>query len=182
MLKIKGDRIDLIIPTMRHVEDIRKHINDAKVAKWLDNAPYPYHRKHGEFFVKKIVQPGIKNKTDYPFSIHEKEHDEIIGGIGIHHINRKHKTGEIGYWIGRKYWRKGYATEALKLILRFGFKRLKLAKINARTFSPNKASQGLLKKAGFKPEGLFRKQLAKHGKRHDEHRFGLLREEYDKQN
>ncbi|MBW2965154.1 GNAT family N-acetyltransferase [Candidatus Woesearchaeota archaeon] len=181
-IRLKGKRIDLYIPTMKDVDGIVKHANDPKIAQWLDNLPHPYKRKDGEFFVKKIVRKGVEAKTDYPFVIYEKEHGEIIGGIGIHHVNNKHKHAEIGYWIGRKFWRQGYGTEAVNLLLRFAFRRLKMNKVYARAFGPNKASQALLKKAGFKPEGLFRKHSFKHGKFHDEPRFGLLREEYDKQN
>jgi len=182
MLNIKGKRINLIIPTMKHVDHIVKHANDEDVAKYLENLPYPYKRKDGVFFVKKMVKKGVISKTDYHFSIFEKEKNEVIGGIGFHKINKKHNNTEVGYWLGKKYWRQGYGLEALRLILGFGFNRLKLNKIYASAYGPNIASQKLLKKAGFKQEGQFRKQLYKHNKWHDEFRFGILKEEYDKQN
>jgi RimJ/RimL family protein N-acetyltransferase len=181
MVVIKGKRVNLVIPTKRDIEGIMKHINDPDIARWLDNLPHPYRRRHAEDYIKNYVRKGLRNDTDYNFVIFNKESSEIMGGMGIHHINRKHHNAEVGYWIGKKFWKQGYGTEALKLALNFAFGRLRLNKVYARVFSPNKASQALLKKAGFRQEGLFRKHSFKHGRFHDEVRFGLLREEYAEQ-
>ena len=179
-LVIKGKRIDLIIPTMKDVDDICRNINDKLVAKYMSNVPHPYKRKDGEFFIKKIVKKGLKAKTDYPLSIYEKQKKEVIGGIGLHNIDKNNQRAEVGYWLGRKYWRQGYISEALGMILNFGFRRLKLRKIWAGVYHPNIPSQKLLMKAGFAKEGLLRKHTLKSSKEYDNVMFGMLREEYER--
>jgi RimJ/RimL family protein N-acetyltransferase len=178
MIVLKGERIYLKIPTMKDMDGIMKHINDRLVSRFMATVPHPYKRKDGEFYIKKMVKKNLKEKTGYLFSICLKENDEIIGGIGLLAINKQHKNAEIGYWLGRKFWRKGYGTEALHLMLGFGFKRLKLNKIFAPIYHPNKASMALLKKAGFKKEGVLRKHCRKGDKWFDEHVFAMLSEEY----
>ena len=86
----------------------------------------------------------------------------VVGGIGLNNIE-KHKA-EIGYWLGKEYWDKGIMTEVVKLVTNFGFKRLKLRRIYAYIFIRNKASIRILKKNGYKCEGLLKKHHLKKGK------------------
>ena len=180
MVVLKGKRIYLKIPTMKDVDGIVKHINDKQVSRFLETVPYPYKQKDAKIFIKERANKHLKEKKGYFFSIFLKDNDEIIGGMCLSDISKQHKNAQIGYWIGRKFWRQGYGIEALQLILRFGFKRLKLNKIYVRVHHPNKASAGLLKKAGFREEGLFKKHVRKGKTWFDEIRFGMLREEYER--
>ena len=82
--------------------------------------------------------------------------------------------------MSKKYWGQEIASEALKLILDFGFKKLKLMRFYARVMHPNIASMKLLEKAGFKYEGRMRKHIFKNGKWMDELRYAILREEHEK--
>ncbi|MFH1668995.1 MAG: GNAT family protein [Candidatus Woesearchaeota archaeon] len=176
---LKGERIYLKIPTMKDVDAIKTHINDKHIVRFMDTIPHPYKRSDGEWYIKHMVQKKLREDTGYLFSIFLKETDELIGGMGICNISKKHKNAEIGYWIGKKFWRNGYARESLNLLLKFGFKKLKFEKMYARTFYHNDASSGLLMKAGFKDEGCLRRHIFHNNKWHDERRFGLLRSEYE---
>ncbi|AFZ90839.1 ribosomal-protein-alanine acetyltransferase [Bacillus velezensis AS43.3] len=69
----------------------------------------------------------------------------------------KHKRAEDGYEIHPKYWRNGYAFEALENVLSFGFEKLGLHRIGAVVFIENAASHQLLIKAGFQSEGILEK-------------------------
>jgi RimJ/RimL family protein N-acetyltransferase len=179
MFKVKGKRIDLRTPAIEDAEDIIRYIGDYEVNKWLINVPYPYTRKDFIYYLRHIVRKGMRKKTDYCFCIHEKKLDEVIGGVGIHKVDRKHGLAEMGYWLARAHWRKGYATEAIDLSLRFAFRRLKLRKVYLLIYGGNKGSAALAEKAGFKLEGTLRKHRIMFGKVHDELRYGLLREEYE---
>jgi RimJ/RimL family protein N-acetyltransferase len=165
---------------MKDVDDICRHINDRLVARYMSNVPHPYKRTDGEFFIRKMVKKGIKAKTDYPLSIYEKQKKEVIGGVGLHKVDLKNRHAEVGYWLGRKYWRQGYVSEALGMILDFGFRKLKLKRIWAGVYHPNIPSQRLLMKAGFTKEGVLRKHTRKGSKEYDNIMFGMLREEYER--
>ncbi|MEM5879615.1 MAG: GNAT family protein [Candidatus Aenigmatarchaeota archaeon] len=177
-LRINGERIFLKIPEMKNAKAICKYANDKAIARYT-TIPHPYKLKHAKNFVKRVKQK-MKKKESYEFSIVLKETGEIIGGIGLINISKFHKNAELGYWLAKKYWGQGLMSEAMKLILDFGFNKLKLHKIYARVYKPNKRSSHLLEKFGFKLEGNFRKHLKGRfsNKWYDELRYGLLREEW----
>jgi len=125
-----------------------------------------------------IPSAGIRKGTSYNLGIELKETSGIIGMIGVMDISAKHKRGEVGYWVNRKYWHQGYASEALGVMLRFCFKVLKFRKIVAGVLPPNEISSFMLLKAGFKLEGRLRRHFKKDGRWMDMLRYGLLREEY----
>lgn len=177
-LKINGERIFLKIPEMKDAKAIYKYARDKEIARYT-TIPHPYKLKHAKEFIKKARQK-LKKKEGYEFSIVLKETNEIIGGIGLNHVNKFNQNAEVGYWLAKRYWGQGLMSEAMNLILNFGFKKLKLHKIYARVYKPNKRSSRLLKKFGFKLEGNFRKHLKGRfsNKWYDELRYGLLKEEW----
>ncbi len=155
-------------------QSIYEHAQDREVSKYLSRVPYPFYLKHAKAFIREV---GNK-KGQYHFAIILKENKKLIGLIAVHHVSRKHRKALIGYWIGKKYWRRGFGTEALKLILDFSFKRLKLRRIAAKVMHPNVASSKLLEKAGFTHEGTLRKAVLNKGEWLDWKFYGILREEY----
>ena len=84
---------------------------------------------------------------------------------------------ELGYWIGKPYWNKCYASEAAKAILRFGFKELNLHRIHAHHLSRNPASGKVLQKIGMQHEGCLRHHIRKWGKFEDMEMYGILIDE-----
>ncbi|MEM5829863.1 MAG: GNAT family protein [Candidatus Aenigmatarchaeota archaeon] len=177
-LKINGERIVLKIPEMEDVKNLCRYINDKAVARFT-TIPYPYKLEHAKDFIKR-ARRRMKKKEGYEFSIFLKETGEIIGGVALVNINKTNENAELGYWLARKYWGQGLMSEAVKLILEFGFKKLKLHKIYARVCEPNKRSSHLLEKFGFKLEGKLREHWKGKFSRkwYDEFMYGLLKEEW----
>ncbi len=177
---LKGKRIDLIIPTMKHAANIQKHINHKDIARWMPTVPYPYKLSDAEYYIKQMALKDLRNNSGYLFSIYHKEDGEIIGGMGLH--LKENNNAVIGYWLGKKYWRQGIASEGLRIILNFAFKKLKVHKVSANVFEGNEKSEGILKKFSFVKEAVLREHVVVGRKRLNEIIFGLLREEYDKKN
>ena len=100
--------------------------------------------------------------------------------ISLMNIDEKNKNAEIGYWLGKKYWGKGIMREAVKLILQFGFKKLKLERIYAKVLHPNVASAKLLEKSGLRYEGRLRRATLRRGRWYDDLCFGILKTELRK--
>jgi [ribosomal protein S5]-alanine N-acetyltransferase len=151
---------------------IVKHINDKTIAARTDAPiPYPYTMKHAEEWYRKIRnrarRKGSKAKE---FAIDIS--GEAVGCIAI--FPQGHTAG-IGYWLGRAYWNKGIMTEAVKEITKYGFNGLGLKRIYASTFPQSKASMRVLEKAGFKFEGVLRKNIKKGDKFIDEYLFARVR-------
>lgn len=127
---------------------------------------------------KNFIKSSWK-KDSYYFGIFLKEYNLLIGQIELCHMNWWYdKAGEICYHIGKKYWGKGYATEASKAVISYCFSKLKFRKIYADTDPNNLASQKVLEKLGFKFEGRIREKNLIKGKWTDELDYGLLRSEW----
>lgn len=101
-----------------------------------------------------------------------------IGGIGLR-IEQPHRHAELGYWLGVSYWGHGYATEASREMLRYGFEDLGLQRIFATHFQHNPASGRVLKKIGMRYEGCQREHLLKWGQFVDSELYGILRREWE---
>ncbi|HYC60995.1 MAG TPA: GNAT family protein [Thermoanaerobaculia bacterium] len=86
-------------------------------------------------------------------------------------------VGEIGYWIGVPYWGRGYASDAARTIVRYGFEQCGLDRVFACHFTRNAASGRVLQKARMQYEGTLRRHLVKWDERIDLAFYGSLREE-----
>lgn len=114
----------------------------------------------------------------YEFAITNKENGELLGAIALSN-NQKSKNGAIAYWIGEKYWGKGYGTEAVKALIDFAFEEKKLHKVFARYFKSNPASGKIMEKIGMKQEGLLKDHVLKDGKYEDLFYYGIINPQED---
>jgi ribosomal-protein-alanine N-acetyltransferase len=103
----------------------------------------------------------------------------IVGGININEIVRGvFRSGYLGYQIGVRHARQGYMTAALQLALGFAFRRLRLHRVEANIQPGNRASLALVRRAGFRREGLSRRYLKIGGRWRDHERWALLADEW----
>lgn len=144
--------------------------NDASVARFMsDLFPHPYTREAGE----KFIQWTIQNCPSLIMAI--MVDGEIAGSIGIHPQTDILRTNaEIGYWLGKNYWGKKIASEAVRLVVPLGFAQYpQVRRIFGRVFDGNPASQRVLEKNGFVQEARFAQTLLKNGLLYDELIYGL---------
>jgi ribosomal-protein-alanine N-acetyltransferase len=118
---------------------------DYNVAKNLSTAPHPYTLADAEVFYGRHCEARARG-DGYVFAIMRKSDGALIGKNGLH---AKDGVVEMGYWLGKPYWGQGFATEAARRVLEFGFDDLKLEKIVAGWFEDNPASGRILAKLGF---------------------------------
>ena len=115
----------------------------------------------------------------YSFLIFKTDDKTLLGGINIGNVRRGvSQSASLGYWIGEKHSRNGYMKEALKLLIPSLFVDLRLNRIEAATLEENIASKNLLKKIGFKKEGVLRKYLKINGNWRDHILYGLLENDF----
>jgi ribosomal-protein-alanine N-acetyltransferase len=107
-----------------------------------------------------------------------KAANRLIGTGGLHFWKRDVRCAEVGYHIGRAYWGSGYATEALRVLVDFGFERMNLNRIEGCHNAGNDASGRVMEKAGFRREGTWRQRVLKDGVLVDSVQYSLLRSEY----
>ena len=156
-------------------DKIAEYLKPKEMRRWLDEIPWPYTKRDALKFIRKKIYQRKKKKS-FCFGI--LYNGKLVGVIEIFNVDKKNKNAEIGYWIGMKYQGRGIGSEAVKLILEFAFKNLKLHKVYARASKGNEPSIHVLEKNGFKIEGKRREHRKLHGKWYGVLEFGILRKEF----
>lgn len=170
----------LVLRKLNHVDapSLYENVRHKEVSKWLTAVPYPYRKELALKFTLLAIRK-FENKQAFIFGIGIKgKTKEPVGIISLEKVDHENKNAMLGYWLGRKYWGKGFMSEAVKGILIFGFKTLKLHRIWANVYPENSASVRILQKSGFVLEGREREKFFKDGKWRDYLYYGLLKEEY----
>ena len=133
---------------------------------------HPYTEQDARNFFELTKEPG-----KIWLAITLRSDGRQIGGIGLR-VEEQHCHAELGYWLGVAYWGQGYATEAAREMLRYGFEDLGLRRIFASHFKNNPASGRILKKLGMHYEGCQREHLRKWDQFIDLELYGLLQQEW----
>lgn len=140
------------------------HANNFNIAKNMtDRFPHPYTFEHAKTFLNKVT-------SDNPVQVLAITlNDEPIGASGLFpQDDIFSKNAELGYWLSEQHWGKGYATDAIRWMVDYGFKTFPINRIFARPFGTNIASQRVLEKSGFTLEATFIGTIFKNGKYFDE--------------
>lgn len=156
---------------------VQQLAGDAEVASTTASIPHPYPDGAAEAWIS--AQPRrYQSSQEVVFAVVRKEDGRLVGSIGLRLIAEEAK-GELGYWIGRQYWNRGYATEAARAILAYGFLQLQLVSIYAHYMVRNPASGRVLEKIGMQQKGKLWNYLEKNGVREDCRWYEILRYEWD---
>jgi RimJ/RimL family protein N-acetyltransferase len=149
-------------------------LHDPDVARYLECRFAPCNFDELRRFVADVsTDPNARF-----LAIILKQDDRYVGNIKLAAINRIHGTAEVGLMIGEKdCWNKGYATEAIRLMVSYAFGGLGLHKLTAGCYDVNPASARAFLKAGFVREGLRREQFACDGLRVGQILLGATRKD-----
>ncbi|MBW8362637.1 MAG: GNAT family N-acetyltransferase [Kaistella sp.] len=178
LIHLQTDRLILDRPTEKDLDDFVVYMNSCEdFSKNLFNIPFPYKRENAENWLE-MCNKGIESGESFRFAIRENEIGKLIGIIGLH-LTKEHHKAELGYWLGKDFWGKGYLTETLKAVFQFGFKDLQLNKIYATHFLHNPASGRVMQKAGMEFEGLLKQEYFHHGKFLDVNRYAVLKKDFE---
>ncbi len=122
---------------------------------------------------------GSYQREDYyRWAVIEKASGECIGQIAYFLVDSKNHFAEIEYCIGSAFQCKGYATEATKAVIAFGFNEINLHKVQICTKTINAPSKRVIEKCGFTYEGTLRDYFYMNGEYVGRHYFSILRNEY----
>ncbi|MCW6159539.1 MAG: GNAT family N-acetyltransferase [Candidatus Micrarchaeales archaeon] len=170
-------RLYLKSPEQQDADAIAELANNYNVSKELHNTfPHPYTRADAISFID-FAAASLADGTGLHLAIRIKGEGEVIGMVGLRIFSRN-RSAEIGYWLGEKYWSRGYGKEAIRLMLAYGFEKLKLNRIYAGVFSHNERSMHILEKLGFCREGVLREEELKDGKFVNTVYLSILKREY----
>ncbi len=176
---LKGKNINLRKLKKSDAESLYLNANDYDIAKFT-TLPHPYKLEHALSFIKSTHRK-IRKKSAFELGIEFKKTGKVIGMASLSNIHPTDRNAELGYWLGKNFWRRGLMSEAVSLILSFGFNELKLVRIYAKVLNKNIASANLLKKFGFKYEGTMRKATVRDNTWSDLLLFSILDTEFKAQ-
>ena len=159
---------------------IQKFASDRQIADTMISIPHPYPDGEAERYISKQMAE-LKAGLSVTFAIEPISARELKGIIEIRDIDREHSLGEISFWLAVEAWGKGYMSEALPAILRFGFATLSLNRLYAYHMGRNPASGKVLRKNGFRQEGLLRQRVRKCGVFEDVVLLAILCEDWQNQ-
>lgn len=175
--ELHTDRLVLRRMQNEDADFILKQFSDEEVSKYLvDNEPIATIEEANEII--SWSHSNATNPTNNRWLIVLKETNEPIGTIGYHRWEHNNNIAEIGYDLYKTYWKCGIMNEAMQVVLKFGFEKMLLNRIQAFVHIENIASYNLLKKSGFYSEGIIRDMYLYRGKYHDHYIMSLLRRDY----
>jgi ribosomal-protein-alanine N-acetyltransferase len=154
----------------------RNWTNDPEVTRFLTWQP------HGSIDVTRKISLSDISKYDnlshYQWAIVPKSLNEPIGGINVVNMNEPCRCFEIGYRIGRAWWRQGFASEALSTVIKFLFEQVGANRIAATYDTRNPNSGAVMRKCGMRYEGILRQSGRNNQGVYDAACYAILAEDY----
>lgn len=145
------DRLILRVPNERSIDLLVELDSDPEVMRFLTDGE-PRDKKHYDTHFPKLLKYMEENPGLGLWLAFSKASNEFIGWYILKHLPDNGEV-EVGFRIKKKFWNKGYSTEAGKALLKHGFETLGLKKVAAIVRPDNFASQAVIKKIGLKEKG-----------------------------
>ncbi|NJD99555.1 N-acetyltransferase [Thermococcus sp. LS1] len=151
---LKGNLVSLGILLREDLKHVWLWYNDRDVRRYLS---FPEEIFFYEDELEWYETLRREKKHEKVFAVIENSSRSLVGLVGLHKIDFHNGRAELGYFIGKEYWGRGYASEAVSLAVRYAFEWLNLRKVYAHVYESNGASIRILEKNGFKLAGRWRK-------------------------
>ncbi|NLY92043.1 MAG: GNAT family N-acetyltransferase [Firmicutes bacterium] len=171
--KLVGKRVYLSPINPDDAEIYTKWMNDLKISIPLGNASSLYSLPKEKEVLEELANEG------YNFAIVELTTDRLLGNCSLFELDLIHRRAQLGIFLGEKEdWGKGFGTEAIQLLLEFGFKIIGLHNIMLKVFSFNKRAIEVYRKIGFTEIGRRTQSFQINNQWFDELYFQILSTEF----
>jgi RimJ/RimL family protein N-acetyltransferase len=145
-----------------------------EIADTTLSIPHPYGPADAEHFLAHQRSAAARG-DELVLAVRRRQDSKLVGCIGLRDIDLTHLQAELGYWIGVPYWGQGFATEAARAMLGYGFEGLGLNRIYAHHMTRNPPSGRVLERIGMRREGVLRERVLKWGRFEDVVIYAVLR-------
>ena len=174
---IETKRLRLRPTTPSDASAIQKSASAREIADTMISLPHPYPDGEAERYVahKQAEREAGRSAT---FTIEDQQEGTFCGLIELRDIDREHSQGELSFWLDKELWGRGYMSEVVQSILRYGFEVLDLNRLYAYHMLMNPSSGRVLEKNGFRREGLLRQCVRKQGQFEDVVLRAMLRQDW----
>jgi ribosomal-protein-serine acetyltransferase len=147
--------------------------------EWLGWLDYTNEVEDTREFIQATLK-GVIETGGYPKSAAILYKGRIAGTIGFNEINKLHKIGVMGYWLGKDFQGNGIMTKACEAFIEYGINELNLNRIEIRVAEENRKSRAIPERLGFTEEGKIRQAEWLYDHYVDHIIYGLLAEEWSK--
>lgn len=171
------DRLALRALRLDDAAAIADGAGDKRVARFLIAVPSPYPIALARRWAQGRIDWWTDRRGVTLAVTRRTQTRQLLGTVSLRLYARDHRA-ELGYWLSHGAWGYGFATEACRALIAFGFEELALARIYAQVLAGNTASQRVLEKVGMIAEGTKRQHVKKARRLHDVMLYGLLRDEW----
>ncbi len=171
------DRLTLRPLTSDDAESLHRLVNDWQVSRTLAAVPFPYPRELADEWIAS-TRSELAAGAAWHFAITGQDNGRelLVGVVGLRQLG-KSRTGRLGYWVGRRFWGHGVATEAAGKLARWALANLDLDRLEAGVATDNPASAAVLRRIGFRECGTGTETFVSRGGDHPVWRFEATRDD-----
>ena len=175
---ISGSKVYLTAVNRSSISQLQEWRNKPELRRYFRE----YREISDEMQKRWFEDRVLVNRDQVDFEIHDADSGKLIGHCGLYYISWTNRTAEFTVYIGDMSFRNGgYGSDALRLLIAYGFNTLNLHRIWCEVYSNNSAIN-VYRHLGFKDEGILRQHHYDEGQYWDSHMLGLLRSEWMKEN
>ncbi|WP_274651343.1 GNAT family N-acetyltransferase [Paenibacillus humicola] len=155
-INFETERLILRLFEQSDAKSVQQLAGHEEVARTTLSIPHPYPDGTAEAWIER-TRNAAQNGDIFSFALIKKEDSLLIGCVSLR-VSKADNQAEMAYWVGRPFWGLGFATEAAKRIVTFGFEDLQLNRIYAAAMTKNPASYKVMSKIGMQ----YKETLPKH--------------------
>lgn len=152
-------------------EAVRESV--ASIGRWLPWCHAGYDLDEARSWIR-LCREGWAADEHFAFAVVERSSGLLLGSVGLNQRNRLHRSAAMGYWMRQSRQHQGIAPRAVRLVARFGFDALELARIEIVALPDNRASRQVAQKAGARFEAIARQRLWMQGEPKDAAVYALI--------
>lgn len=173
---LQTERLRLRRLRLDDTADVFEYASDPEVSRYTTWEAHKTLEDSRAFLTSVVEQYNTSQVA--PWGIEHKENKKLVGTCGFVYWNLRHRRAEVAYALARQYWNSGYTTEAVRAVIAFGYRVMRLNRIEARCDIPNIGSARVMEKAGMKFEGILRHHMFSKGEYVDLKLYSILRSEW----
>jgi ribosomal-protein-alanine N-acetyltransferase len=160
-LVLETERLVIRPITLTDAEDVFAYASDPEVTKYMTFLTHASLADSIKWLM--TVPKEFDRRERMTFAMTLKSDGTFIGSSGFHDISSEHHRLMMGYVLNRKYWDKGYMTEAVREMIRFAFEEMSMHRVAANCDLENVRSARVMERCGMKLEGTLRDYEIRHG-------------------